>query len=39
MLMNSKKSGTNMHTALQTNNILFKITSADKGLNRNEDTD
>lgn len=39
MFKNSKKSGTNMHTALQTNNILFKITSADRGSSRNEDTD
>lgn len=39
MFMKDKDLRTNMHTALQTNNILFKITSADRRLSRNEVAD
>ena len=34
MFLNSNKLKDNMHTALQINNILLKITSADRGLSR-----
>ena len=35
MFLNSNKLKDDMHTALQINNILLKITSADRGLSRN----
>ena len=37
MFKNSKKFKLNANTALQTNTILFKITSADRGSDRNRE--
>ena len=39
MLTNTTKKRTHVNTELYVNNILLKITSADRGSNRNEDND